>query len=157
MLDGAQFSSSLRLVGGVVMTCGESLFPIHDDHPLDFVNAKLLDVVSLADKLNEGSHRGQHLRYQNHRFQVLWESATRGSHPHEVGADLFDSERRVGVSRDGGIHRASELLEDGGDPWFSVFCCDPFPYSECNLRSIILLSDNRVDVMIFAGFLSFSS
>ena len=74
---------------------------------------------------------------------MLWEGTTGGGHPHEVGADLFDGEGGVRVSRDGGIHRASELLKDGGNPWLSVLCCDSLPYSEGDFRSIVLLGNNH--------------
>ena len=38
----------------------EPLFPIHDDHPLDLVNVELLDVIGLANELNEGGHQRWH-------------------------------------------------------------------------------------------------
>jgi len=73
MLDGAYLSSSLRLLRASG-TIGEILFPTVDDHLFDLVTVQLVDVVCLADELDEGDHRGRHFGDEYHHLEMFWKN-----------------------------------------------------------------------------------
>ena len=125
-MDGAYLSSGLRLLG-VNGTVGEFLFPTVDDHFLDLVTVQFVDVVCLADELDEGGHGGWHFGDENHCLKVFWENTFQGGHSCEMGDNFFQCKRRVGVIGNGGGHRACELLVDGGDTWLSIFFLQSLP------------------------------
>ena len=56
-MDGAYLSSSLRLLGTIVLVLsGTTLFPSKDSLAFDVVGFQVLNVVGLTDGLNQRAH-----------------------------------------------------------------------------------------------------
>jgi len=87
MLNGTEPAS--RLLAVVLALDGATLLPSKDGFTLDIIGFKILNVISLADGLNQRAHLIWELRDKDHGLEVRGDSTFGCCHPGEtVRADL---------------------------------------------------------------------
>jgi len=118
-LNSAYLSSSLRLLGAVVLS-GTALFPGKDSLALDVVGLQVLDIVGLTDRLDQCAHLVRELGNENHGLKMRRDGAFGCCHSGKSDEDGVDSKSGVGVSGDDNVHRCLEFFVSGGDPGFAV-------------------------------------
>jgi len=131
MLDGAYLSSSLGLlranrVVGLVLN-GTSLFPSKDSLVFDVIGFQVLDVVGLADGLDQCVHLVREFGNKDHSLEMRRDGAFGCCHSGESYEDGIDSKSGVIVSGDDDIHHSFEFFVCGGDPGFAVSFLEVLP------------------------------
>jgi len=121
-LDGAYLLSGLRLLEGAIVLVlnGTTLFPGKDGLSLDVVSLQILDVVGLANRLDQHIHLIWEFGDENHGLEVRRDGAFGCCHSGESNEDSIDSESRVGVSGDDYIHCRLKFFVGGGDSGFAI-------------------------------------
>ena len=117
-LNGTESAS--RLLTVVLALDGATLLPSEDGFALDIVGFKILDVISLADGLNQHAHLIWELRDKDHGLEVRGDGAFGCCHPGETDKNGVDGECGIGVPGDDNVHRYLELFVCGGYSGFTI-------------------------------------
>jgi len=118
MLDGTEPAGGLLTV--VLTLDGTTLLPSEDGLSFDIVGLQVLDVVSLADGLDQRTHLIWEFGDENHGLEVRGDGTFGCCHSGEADKDGINGESRIGVSGDNNIHRYLEFFVCGSDPGFTV-------------------------------------
>ena len=121
-MDGTYLLSGLRLLEGAIVLVlnGTTLFPGKDCLSFDVVSLQLLDVVGLANRLDQRIHLVWEFGDENHGLEMRGDGAFRCCHSGEPNEDGIDCKGRVGVSGDDDIHCRLEFFVGGGDSGFAI-------------------------------------
>jgi len=117
-LNGTEPAS--RLLTIVLALNGAMLLPSEDGLALDIVGFKVLDIVGLADGLNQHAHLIWELRDKDHGLEMRGDGAFGCCHPSKADKDSVNGEGRISVPGDYDVHRHLEFFVSGGDPGFAV-------------------------------------
>jgi len=146
-LDGTYLFSGLRLLEGAIVLVlnGTTLFPGKDGLSFDVVSLQILNVVGLANRLDQCIHLVWKFGDENHGLEMRRDGAFGCCHSGESNEDGIDSEGWISVSRDDNIHRRLEFFVGGGDSGFAVGDLEELPG---------LGGEHGVDIVVFLhGFL----
>jgi len=117
-LDGTE--SAGRLLTVVLALDGTTLFPSEDGLTFDIVGFQVLDVVGLADGLDQHTHLIWELGDEDHGLEVRRDGAFGCCHSGEADKDGINGESRIGVSGDDDVHRHLKFFVCGSDSGFTV-------------------------------------
>jgi len=117
-LNGTKPAS--RLLTVVLALDRATLLPSENGLALDIVGFKVLDVIGLADGLNQRAHLIWELRDKDHSLKMRGDGAFGCCHPSKADKDGIDGEGRISIPGDYDIHRHFEFFVGGGDPGFAV-------------------------------------
>jgi len=105
----------------IVLTLDRTtLFPSEDGLSFDFVDLQVLDVVGLADGLDQRTHLVWEFGDKDHGLEMRGDGAFGCCHSGETNKDGVDCESRIGISRDDNVHCHLEFFVCGGDSGFTV-------------------------------------
>jgi len=124
-LDGTE--SAGRLLAIVLALNGTMLLPSENSLTLDVISFQVLDVISLADGLDQHVHLIWELGDEDHGLEMRRDGGFGCCHPGKTYEDGVDGESGIGVPGDDDIHRHFEFLIRCGDPRFAIGALEELP------------------------------